>query len=68
MIDRIQQLQQQYASAVIACEKLRKIAFADPEHGRAEAYLESRRSVENCRVELQAALRKSTKMIEELSA
>ncbi|NCA72845.1 MAG: hypothetical protein EOM91_22885 [Sphingobacteriia bacterium] len=65
MIDRIQQLQQQYASAVIACEALRKVAFADPDHGKAEAYLEARRAVDSCRVELQSALWESMSIIEE---
>ena len=56
MIDHIQQLQQQYASAVIAAEKLRDAAFEHPEPGIVEAYFEAARSRDECCAELQKAL------------
>lgn len=65
MIDHIKQLQQQYASAVIACEALRKVAFADPDRGRAEAYLEAKRAMIDCGTELQSALWESMQAIDE---
>jgi len=56
MIDHISQLQQQYASAVIAAEKLREAAFETPEPGIVEAYFEAARSRDESRAELQKAL------------
>ena len=56
MINHIQQLQQQYASAVIAAEKLREAAFDAPEPGIVEAYFEAARSRDECCAELQKAL------------
>ena len=56
MISHIQQLQQQYASAVIAAEKLRDAAFERPEPGIVEAYFEAARSRDECCAELQKAL------------
>ena len=56
MIDHINQLQQQYASAVIVAEKLRDAAYAKPEPGIVEAYFTAERSRDDCHAELQKAL------------
>jgi hypothetical protein len=56
MINHINQLQQQYASAVIAAEKLREAAYEQPEPGVVEAYFEAARSRDECCAELQKAL------------
>jgi hypothetical protein len=56
MINHIQQLQQQYASAVIAADKLREAAYERPEPGVVEAYYEAALARDECRAELQKAL------------
>ena len=56
MIDRLQQLQQQYLSASIAVAKLEAAAFKAPEIGVVSALLEARASKDACHAELQKAL------------
>lgn len=56
MIDRLDQLSQQFVSAAICRAALESAAFRDPDHGTVGALLEARESEEHCRAELQKAL------------
>ena len=70
MIDRVQQLQEQYANAVMNAERLRKIAYSDasPNPAVVEAYFEAKRSEASCCIELQDALWESVSLIDEVAA
>ena len=69
MIDRVQQLQEQYANAVMNAERLRKIAYSgNPPRGVVEAYFVAKRAEANCCIELQDALWESVALIDEVAA